>query len=62
MKTIFIIVFCFFCCITVDARTIHVGKNQSFKTVTSAVAAALAGDTILVDAGLYRDQRNAADK
>lgn len=62
MKTIFIIVFCFFCCITVDARTIHVGKNQSFKTVTSAVAAALASDTILVDAGLYREHNLIIDK
>ncbi|OIR01362.1 hypothetical protein GALL_166500 [mine drainage metagenome] len=62
MKTIFIIVIIFFCCIAVAAKTIHVGKSQTFKTITSGVAAAFAGDTVLVDAGLYREHNLIIDK
>ncbi|MCW3091837.1 MAG: hypothetical protein JWP81_2906 [Ferruginibacter sp.] len=40
----------------VFAKTIHVGANQLYKNITSAVADAAAGDTLLVDAGHYREK------
>ncbi len=41
------------CCLHVNANTIRVGRQQQYKTIASAVAAAVAGDTILVDNGTY---------
>ena len=38
------------------AATLHVGGTKLYKTVTSAIEAAQPGDTILVDAGTYREK------
>ena len=40
---------------TVDGKTIHVGKNRQIKTIQNAVAISNDGDTIFVDAGLYKE-------
>ncbi|HEX3025588.1 MAG TPA: nitrous oxide reductase family maturation protein NosD [Chitinophagaceae bacterium] len=62
MKHVFIILFCFCYSPTISARTLRVGKAQTFKTITNAVAAAVAGDTVLVDAGLYHEHNLVLDK
>lgn len=54
MKAAIIILCC--CCLQVTARNIHTGSQQQFKTITAAVAAAAAGDTILVDYGIYHEE------
>ena len=38
------------------AKTIHVGANRTYKNIKAAVDAALAGDTVLVDAGIYKER------
>eukprot|EP01136_Pigoraptor_vietnamica_P024433 Opistho-1_new@77467 len=49
-----------FCLLTLandlQATTRQVGKNREFATVTAAIHAAKTGDTVLVSAGLYREQ------
>ena len=40
-----------------NAATIHVGKEQVYKTITAAIAAANTGDTVLVDAGRYAEKK-----
>lgn len=55
MKPFFIIVSLFFY-LSASAKTIRVGISHLFKTVTTALAAALPGDTILVDGGHYREK------
>ena len=42
--------------ITVNARVLHVGSNQLYKTITNAIQAAVINDTILVDVGLYHEK------
>ena len=39
------------------ATIIHTGAKQKYKTITSAVAAASPGDTVLVDAGYYLEKK-----
>lgn len=39
-----------------SANTIHVGKNRFYSTVTAGINAAVAGDTVLVDAGYYKEK------
>ena len=55
MKTFFTI-----CCVLISAislaTTLQVGSSQYYKTLTSAIAAASHGDTILVHAGTYREK------
>ena len=38
-----------------DARTIYVGKTKPYQSIQKAVAAAQNGDTIIVDAGVYKE-------
>ncbi|KGO89607.1 nitrous oxide reductase family maturation protein NosD [Flavobacterium suncheonense] len=40
-----------------QAKTIVVGKNQSVKSITAAVAQSSDGDTIVVDYGIYKEGR-----
>ena len=40
----------------VSANTIHVGPNRVNKNVTSGLAVAVAGDTVLVDPGHYKEK------
>ena len=47
---------------TVSAKTIHVGANRNYKNITAGIAAATSGDTVLVDAGLYREQKMTINK
>jgi nitrous oxidase accessory protein len=56
MKKGFAIFFMAGCSVTSNAKVLHVGINQLYKTITSAVQAAANGDTILVDAGLYYEK------
>lgn len=44
------------------ARTIHVGKDQAVKTIKQGVAMAVAGDTVLVMPGLYKEGNIVIDK
>ena len=60
MKTAFIILCCW--CMQANAEVIKVGNQQTFKTITSAVAAAKSGDTILVDRGIYKEKNLVIDK
>ena len=41
---------------TVFGKTIHVGKEQSTKTIQQALLIAIHGDTVLVNAGHYHEQ------
>lgn len=45
-----------------SAADIYVGAKRTFKTITSALNAAQAGDIILVDAGHYREKNLVIDK
>jgi len=44
-----------FACKNAEGKTIPVGKSREIKTIQNAVAIANDGDTVLVDAGLYRE-------
>ena len=54
MKWIVLILCCY--CLQVNASTIYVGSLQPFKTITTAVAAAKDGDTIIVEQGIYHEK------
>ncbi|MBS1638499.1 MAG: DUF1565 domain-containing protein, partial [Bacteroidetes bacterium] len=45
-----------------NAKTIRVGANQPFQTITQAVTVANNGDTIIVSKGLYKEQNLIIDK
>lgn len=45
-----------------SAKTLHVGRSASFPTIRAAIKAAVRGDTVLVDAGVYREQNIIIDK
>jgi nitrous oxidase accessory protein len=45
-----------------DAKMLHAGSNQLYKTITSAVKAAATGDTVLVDAGFYHEKNLLVNK
>jgi len=55
MKPFFFIV-SLFCFGAVSATTIHVGTNRLYKNITAGINAAVAGDTVLVDAGHYKEK------
>ncbi|RYG23632.1 MAG: nitrous oxide reductase family maturation protein NosD, partial [Chitinophagaceae bacterium] len=44
------------------AQVLRVGKAHSFKTIKAALAAAKDGDTVEVEAGLYKEQNIIIDK
>ncbi|WP_026898804.1 nitrous oxide reductase family maturation protein NosD [Daejeonella oryzae] len=51
-----------FFCYATSAKTIHVGSSHPYKTVTAGLEAALAGDTVLVDAGHYKEKNLVINK
>ena len=55
MKLLFFILSLFFYCMA-DAKTIRVGASDKNKTITAGIDAAAAGDTLLVDAGIYKEK------
>ncbi len=61
MKLIITICFLLFCCLA-NAVTLHVGNSRLYKTIAVAVQAAQPGDTILVDAGTYREKNIVINK
>jgi len=62
MKKILGILFLAGCSMTASANMWHVGSNQFYKTITSAIQAAANGDTILVDPGLYHENNLLVNK
>jgi nitrous oxidase accessory protein len=56
MKTLLLMI-SLLLCVRAGAGTIHVGPKQSYKTISAAIAAATAGDTVLVDAGHYAEKK-----
>lgn len=55
MRLSFFIISFFFCC-TASAKTIRVGATRMYKNVNAGINAAEAGDTVLVDAGHYKEK------
>jgi nitrous oxidase accessory protein len=49
----FLLMVCSCCTLDGSGKTIRVGQQQSYTTITAALAAAVAADTVLVDAGVY---------
>ncbi len=62
MKKNLFILFMAGCSITTNAKMLHVGDHQLYKTITAAIQAAANGDTILVDAGLYHEKNLQVNK
>ena len=60
MKYFIIIVFLF--SITLNANTIHVGKNHTYKTIKKGLAASKDGDTVMVHGGWYKEGNIIIDK
>ncbi|MBP6024895.1 nitrous oxide reductase family maturation protein NosD [Ferruginibacter sp.] len=56
MKFFYYILFFLAFSFTAGAKTIKVGKQQAVKTIQQALAIAVNGDTVLVDAGNYKEQ------
>ena len=56
MKNLLIILF-LLSFTTANASIIHAGAKRDHKTITGAIAAAQPGDTVLVDAGVYAEQK-----
>lgn len=55
MRCYFFII-CFFIGYAVPAKTIHVGARHMHKTITEGLKAAETGDTVLVEAGHYKEK------
>jgi len=51
-----IFIFLAFCCSAGSATTIRVAANRLYKNITAGINAAVAGDTVLVDAGNYKEK------
>ena len=51
---IFILSFLF--CYEASAKLINVGRGRVYKSLTSGINAAVEGDTVLVDAGIYKEK------
>jgi len=60
MKLLAIILSC--CTLSCFAGTIKVGRGQQYPTITTAIAAAHAGDTLLVNAGTYFEKNLVINK
>lgn len=52
----FILILSMFCCCIAHARTIHVGAGREYKNIKAALVISSDGDTIMVDAGHYKEQ------
>ena len=48
-------IFLCFCWISCFGTTIPVGVKESIKTITQAIARAKAGDTLIIQSGIYRE-------
>lgn len=58
MQNIFSIIFVgliLFFCINTEGKTIYVGKNKAIKSIRKGIDMAGHGDTVLVDAGIYKE-------
>ncbi|MBS1598869.1 MAG: nitrous oxide reductase family maturation protein NosD [Bacteroidetes bacterium] len=55
-KKIFISACFFFACIAVSARVIKAGKHQAYPSIQQAIDASVPGDTVWVEAGVYREK------
>ena len=51
-----------FICFQASAKTVRVGPNRPFKTLTAGLKAAIDNDTVLVDAGHYREKNLVINK
>ena len=49
-------IFLFMSCLMAQAHVLHVGAAQKYKSIREAVLAAVAGDSILVEPGLYKEK------
>lgn len=58
----FLFILSLFFCYAASAETIHVGPSHQYKTVTAGLEAAIAGDTVLVDAGHYKEKNLVINK
>src|SRR5262245_30411243 len=56
MKSLFYILSLLLLATSSWAKTILVGKGQDFSTIRQALAAAVNGDTVLVEPGIYREK------
>lgn len=54
MRIVFFILFFFFYC-TAIAKTIPVGASHQYKTITAGINGAADGDTVMVEAGYYKE-------
>ena len=62
MRNLLFILFFACSCINANAKTLRVGSNQLYKTITAAVQVAGVGDTILVQAGFYHEKNLVLNK
>ncbi|HET7116639.1 MAG TPA: hypothetical protein VFI29_09120, partial [Hanamia sp.] len=49
-------------CLELSAGTIHVGKDKTYTSVQQGIDAAVAGDTVLVHPGYYKERDIAINK
>lgn len=61
MKPVFLIASLFLCC-TALSNIIHVGASRKYTNITAGLHAALAGDTVLVDPGHYKERNLVINK
>jgi len=61
VKGFLLVVFFFYSC-SVSAKRIYVGSKHAHKNISAAIETAQSGDTVLVDAGRYREKNLIIDK
>lgn len=62
MRWVAVILFLLGATATLSAATLRVGKGGNYPTITAAIKAARAGDTVWVSAGTYREKNIIVDK
>jgi nitrous oxidase accessory protein len=62
MKHFFFILSLILIAVSSSAKTIRVGKQQVFTGITSAIAIAVNGDTVIVEGGIYREKNLVINK